>query len=262
MGTVIPQTLHQTWKTQPLPARHEALAETWRRAHRHWRWQCWTDADNLALVDTHYPQLGALYRGYPYPIQRVDMIRYLILHRHGGVYADLDLECFRSIEDLLNGHTCLLSVESEAHNAIHQRSRIVSNAFMASVPRHPLFEAVIDDLCNHQSRETKPDRIVLDTTGPLMLTRVLDRVGERLGISVLDARHLFPLSMAEADCLRAGDAPPSVQAKLEQAHGMHWHDGSWWRPVPSQPTPVMNRPGTRTLARRLIERLRRRGHGP
>ena len=190
----------------------------------------WTDADNLALVDTHYPELSALYRRYPYAIQRVDMIRYLILHRYGGVYVDLDMECFRCIEDLLFDQSCLLSLEASAHNQIHQRERIVSNAFMAATPGHPLFEAVIDDLRNHRSRETQSDRIVLDTTGPMMLTRVIDRVGERLAVGILDAKHLFPLSMAEADQLHAGGTTPAVRKKLEQAHGMHWHDGSWWRP--------------------------------
>jgi len=258
MRSAIPQILHQTWKTLPLPPRQEALAETWRRAHRHWRWRCWTDADNLALVDTHYPQLGALYRSYPYPIQRVDMIRYLILHRYGGVYADLDLECFRSIEDLLHGHTCLLSLESEAHSAIHRQARIVSNAFMAVTPGHPIFDAVIEDLGTHRSRETKTDRIVLDTTGPMMLTRVLDRIGDRLGVNVLDAKHLFPLSMAEADCLRMGDTPQSVRDKLEQAHGMHWHDGSWWRPAFPAPHMPTHQPWWRGLTRRLIEQLCRR----
>jgi inositol phosphorylceramide mannosyltransferase catalytic subunit len=259
MHAAIPPTLHQTWKTWPLPPRQQALAETWRRAHRHWHWRCWTDADNLALVDAHYPQLGALYREYPYPIQRVDMIRYLILHRYGGVYADLDLECFRSIEDLLHGHACLLSLESQVHSAIHRTVRIVSNAFMAATPGHPLFEAVIEDLCTHRSPETKPDRIVLDTTGPMMLTRVLDRVGDRLGIGILDPRHLFPLSMAEADRLRMGDAPQSVRTKLDEAHGMHWHDGSWWRPAPPVPSAPTSLTGWRSLARRLVKRIRRHG---
>ena len=32
---------------------------------------------------------------------RADLLRYAILHRHGGLYCDLDFECLRSVEPLL-----------------------------------------------------------------------------------------------------------------------------------------------------------------
>lgn len=227
---MIPRIIHQTWKGPKLPERYRALAESWRRAHPHWQWRLWTDTDNDALVEREFPQLLERYRTYPYPIQRVDVARYLMLYRHGGVYVDLDFECFRDITPLLQGRQCVLSLEADAHNAVHGAERIVSNAFMAATPRHPLFADVIRDLQSHRSCQRVSDRIVLDTTGPMMLTRVLDRVGTEASVTVLGAEHLFPLSMTEADLLRTAPPAAEVAAKLARAYGMHWHDGTWWRP--------------------------------
>ena len=35
-------------------------------------------------------------------IQRADAARYVILHAEGGVYADMDIEAFQSLDPLLN----------------------------------------------------------------------------------------------------------------------------------------------------------------
>lgn len=251
MAGVIPRVIHQTWKGPTLPARYRAFADTWRKAHPGWQWRLWTDADNVRFVAQEFPELLPRYLGYPQQIQRVDMIRYLLLYRLGGLYVDLDFECFRSIAPLLQGQDCVLSLEADANNTVHRTRRIVSNAFMAAVPGHPLFAAVIEDLQTHRSSQTIPDRIVLDTTGPMMLTRVLDRLGTDAAVSVLGAEHLFPLSLAEADQMgTAGPGAPigaDIRAKLEPAFGMHWHDGTWWRP----------RPGTMPGRRGPLRTLRR-----
>ena len=55
----------------------------------------WTDEMNLQLVKESYPSLLETYIGYEYPIQRADSIRYMILHKFGGVYLDLDIGCLK-----------------------------------------------------------------------------------------------------------------------------------------------------------------------
>src|SRR5271154_6297433 len=83
-GVMIPRVIHQTWRGADLPAPFARLAETWRRHHPQWQWRLWTDTDNRAFVGAHFPAMLGLYDSYPHPIQRVDIVRYLILHVHGG----------------------------------------------------------------------------------------------------------------------------------------------------------------------------------
>ena len=62
----------------------------------------WTDAEIDAFVAAVYPAFVGIFRRYPYPIQRADAARYLILHRYGGVYVDLDIECRVSFTSILS----------------------------------------------------------------------------------------------------------------------------------------------------------------
>ena len=47
-----------------------------------------------------YPEYLALYDKYGYGIQRADVMRLFFLHKYGGVYIDLDIECKRSLDFL------------------------------------------------------------------------------------------------------------------------------------------------------------------
>lgn len=42
------------------------------------------------MSQDHYPWFLPTYLSYPYNIQRVDVLRYFILHKLGGIYIDLE----------------------------------------------------------------------------------------------------------------------------------------------------------------------------
>lgn len=72
--------------------------------HPDWTYYFWTDADNLELLNRHYPEYVELYNsynGWAHRVQKADFIRYFILHRYGGVYVDLDFEALRPLDALL-----------------------------------------------------------------------------------------------------------------------------------------------------------------
>ena len=52
----------------------------------------------------------------------------------GGVYADMDMECLRSIGPALEGHHMVVGIEE------YDR---LSNAIMASIPQHPLLWRIL-----------------------------------------------------------------------------------------------------------------------
>lgn len=91
---VLPHRLHQTWKDFYPPS--HLFSPRWRHSLRaanpRWQYRLWSDDENRGLVAARYPWLLATYDGYPTPIQRADVARYLIVHTHGGIYADLDIE--------------------------------------------------------------------------------------------------------------------------------------------------------------------------
>jgi mannosyltransferase OCH1-like enzyme len=59
----------------------------------------WTDDRARAFIAEEYPCFLEIFDSYPYPIQRADVIRYLILAYFGGIYIDLDNVCSWIISD-------------------------------------------------------------------------------------------------------------------------------------------------------------------
>jgi mannosyltransferase OCH1-like enzyme len=176
---MIPATIHQMWKTGDVPARLAPYAESWRAMHPTWQYRLWTDAHLETFVREQYPEMWDLYRTYSEPIQRVDAVRYMLLHHFGGVYADLDVECVRSLEPLRQ-HGVVLAATAPLG---------VSNDLMMAMPRHALFEAVIQRLPRARARwdhwyVPRHFRVLL-STGSLHLTNTVARWPERGDLHVL-----------------------------------------------------------------------------
>ena len=169
---MIPKILHFTWKSDQLPEPMKALVEGWSIRHPEWQIKLWTDEDNRQLIQEHYPWFLQIFDAYPQNIMRADAVRYFILHHEGGVYADLDVECFQPIDEIIGKTRIFLSVEPEEHLSTALASCrglpfLLCNAFMGSEPGHPFWQYLFTIL---QRQGSCP--YVLDATGPFMLTGV------------------------------------------------------------------------------------------
>ena len=173
----IPRILHQTWKTEHVPARWREARRSWLAAHPGWEHRFWTDEDLDRLVRSRAPGFYPLWRAYPWDIQRVDSARYLMLHEIGGVYADLDLICLKPLDDLL-GHDLVLA---------RTRPLGLTNALMMSRPGHPLMKSAVErlpDAFERWQRTLLPRHFrVLLTTGPLFISGCRRALGVRQGSS-------------------------------------------------------------------------------
>ena len=63
----------------------------------------WTDNRLRDLGRACYSQFDTMYGPDIPGIFLADFGRYMVLHRFGGVYVDLDYECLKNIEPLLDG---------------------------------------------------------------------------------------------------------------------------------------------------------------
>lgn len=84
----IPKIIHQTWKNSNIPDYLVDLIKTWKTFHPNWEFKFWTDDMNRDFIIKHYPGFTSVYDSYPNSIQRVDAVRYFILHKFGGVFID------------------------------------------------------------------------------------------------------------------------------------------------------------------------------
>jgi hypothetical protein len=226
-NSAIPRILHQTWKNHDVPMRWQPYQRSWQTHHPDWEYRLWTDEDNRDLVAVHYPWFLPIYDGYQAEISRVDAARYLMMHRFGGVYADLDMESLAPLDDLLEGERLVLALEPPNHIDQWVLDRgldhIVGNAFLASAPRHPFWIEVLRALIDGQL-ESSP----LDATGPFMLTRTIERSTERDTITVLPADRMSPIH--KAHMWAADNAGIDLAARFaDHAYTLHHWEGTWWR---------------------------------
>ncbi|KAE8312359.1 hypothetical protein BDV41DRAFT_577775 [Aspergillus transmontanensis] len=65
-----------------LAAREECL-----KIHPGWKTHIWDDTTANQFVRDHFPDLQETWNNYPYLVQKVDALRYMILYIHGGARA-------------------------------------------------------------------------------------------------------------------------------------------------------------------------------
>jgi len=186
-----PKIIHQTWKDEQVPASLAPYQESWKRLHPDWEYRLWTDADNDALVDDMFPSLLDLYRSLPRAIHRADFARVLYLRQFGGLYVDLDIAALRPADELLDGPLCVLGTEPKLHaERLRGVNQVVCNAAMASVPNHPFWEKMIEEI---RARSTQGREDPVWMTGPLCLQAAFETHGAKLGVELWEPDVFFPL---------------------------------------------------------------------
>jgi inositol phosphorylceramide mannosyltransferase catalytic subunit len=267
----IPHILHQTWKTAQLPAAFAAFQERWRALHPEWTYKLWTDGDNDRFVRTHYPERYALYRSFEREIFRADMARCLYLHYFGGVYVDLDIEPLRPLHDLLANQSCLLGTEPALHaEKLWNKPRLVSNAVMASRPRHPFWLHMLDEIARRAQLQSEQRGNPVATTGPITLDAVYERWGEELGVQLAAPDAFFPLPDLDNTHLQLSAALTqhyrnmiALRAYPSSSWGVHHWAHTWIATQASKRFLLRNRARARDLAsvlrsERTIDEVTRR----
>jgi len=171
----IPRILHQTWKTDRMPAKFIDVLASWRRLHPHWRFEFWDDRRNLELVREHFPQYADAFDRMS-GIKKADVARIAALYAYGGVYADIDVEAARSFEPLLSSAAearagVLLGEENYVHTILLEKKfsgQLVSNAVMVGSVGHPFWLKILEEIFENKNCGDDP----VACTGPRLVDRL------------------------------------------------------------------------------------------
>lgn len=222
---VIPRRLFQTWKTHELPKNFAAWSETWKMYNPEWEFVLWDDEENREFIAAHYPWFLLRYDSYSKEIYRADAVRYFYLYTYGGIYADLDFECYKSLEPLLEENSVILGsmVSGDPDHSI-------PNAFMASPPKAEFWLIVIHHLLN-APEELRPEY----TTGPVILRKaVLAYQNKKQRQMILDQmKHYFqdgePIEVqVRPPCeLYPYDWITKVYQKFPCSYAITWWSHTW-----------------------------------
>ncbi len=178
----VPRRMHQIWiGDRPPPPTTGAWAA---HAERHgYAYRLWREADLAATGADRDPGYRAMRDAGDFP-GAVDVARYLILAREGGVYLDCDWYPARddiSFHDRLP-MIGLTAFAEEIPRETGMGSVLLANSFIATPPGHPVFARILAAL--PAVRAALPKGPAWWVTGPLIFT-LAARGGT---VSLADAR--------------------------------------------------------------------------
>jgi len=173
-----------------LPKQFEYWSSTWKK-YNAYKYVLWDDEENRAFVATHFDWFLQVYDGYDAGIKRADAIRYMFLYKYGGIYADLDFECLKPFDELLEKYKSydiiLGSMESDLSS--WHLSNNIPNAIMISKPGCTFWLKVLKEM---ERRSKTPGRPEVQT-GPVVLKDVYSWAFG-YSIKVLEPGALYPIS--------------------------------------------------------------------
>lgn len=75
----------------------------------------------------------------------MDSARYMILYKYGGIFVDLDIECFKPFDEFTNWGGIVMARMSE-NDTLPFAEHNVPNSWMASIPSHPFWIQALNSL--------------------------------------------------------------------------------------------------------------------
>lgn len=196
----IPKIFMQTWKNRDVPERWKSSPKSVKRFMPDWKYVLMTDEDNRKFVKKYFPDFLDTYDSLEYPIMKADAIRYMFLYVFGGVYMDLDIELMKPLDDLFQDNAEIYLVESGNTGSIY------TNSFMASKPGCKIWLDCLKEIKKpYKYWQIGKHLKIMGSTGPLMLTRVINENKYKYDISTIPTKLVMPCSACDPKpCTKPG----------------------------------------------------------
>lgn len=195
----------------------KSCRKSWSLLNPHFFHIVWDRKQAQQLIRAHYKEHEALFARFPHEIQRCDFIRFCILHRYGGVYADMDYKCCKPFDAWISKYD-LCFVESPNNPGTEP---IVSNSLMIARTRnHPFWKVLMVEVHHALERFSLLTRHfeVMYTTGPGLLTHVFRVYRFRYRLGMLPSDLFHPLSLHKREL---------TSEERDRAYAIHYGTGSW-----------------------------------
>jgi inositol phosphorylceramide mannosyltransferase catalytic subunit len=220
--------IHQIW-FGTIPNKKEAkkaynklklYRDSWMIKNPTWFRVEWNKAMCAQFVKSFYPEHTEMFNKYNYEIQRCDAIRYLILHRYGGWYADMDYYCNRPLDEAMNEYKNDIYFVQSPNGIAGQDDDHISNSLMYSVQGHSYWKQVMLELEKNQRVPYYYGKHVgvMFSTGPGILNRIYSKYKYRYKVKSLPWKLFHPYGIK--------DEKLSLMANKE-IFAIHVGKGSW-----------------------------------
>lgn len=228
--------IHQIWydmgNGKNIPDKYKPFQESWKKNHPMWEYVLWNEEMGDALIRLHYPQYYDVYKDVKYPIMKIDILRYCILDKYGGMYADIDYKCLTNFDDYLNKYydydIHINETSNEIINFFYGKTN--SNSLLISTKPEHIFWKIVLDECIYRIKTypvTYHIHYVLKTTGPALLSDILHKL-QKNNITLYNKINLLPFGQFNF-CNDCNKCRPSKNKKVYAVHeyASYWNSNLW-----------------------------------
>ena len=212
-----PRIIHQCFfgLDGPLPETWKYNSDLWQEKHPDYEYKMWDLESSRNLIKEVDPSFLPVFDGYEYWVQKADSIRYFILYKYGGVYADLDLIPKHSIEELLKIYEKDPVVDILL--ATSQQKNDATNFFMVSKKGVPAWLDIIEVMKERSLKKYKNKyATVYNTTGPNLMIYIQEKFKDN--VYLIPREILTPCTFCGTNCNRF--------SLLKDEHASSWNDNS------------------------------------
>lgn len=216
---MIPKIIWQTWKTHGLPPIAAAARNTWIAKNRGWEFRLVDDAEARAFIEENCSaRLLAAYDAMPIPVMKADVWRYAVVHRHGGLYTDLDTSCVIPLDQWID-------IGADAVLAPEPSGDLLCQWTFAAAPDSPLLAAVLKLVCERAEAGVKMgEHRVHHHTGPGVFTDAIwPELRKRTGASLASN-----LTSADRSALRDAGVQMLGKKWVYDTAVVHHYGGDQW----------------------------------
>ena len=221
----VPKVVFQTWKSRTqVPSNFSVWSKSFRQHNPQYDCIIWDDLDNREFMTEQFPWFLPFYDRYPKDIFRVDAVRYFFLYKFGGLYADMDTECLKALDPILELGDAI--VGRMGTDKKHEHS--IPNAMMAAKRRHLIWLLAVAIMIEKFWECGTPDEMARrgpeTLTGPIVLKNTVDfymvapepEVRKRAGWVI--------------DQVSAAGLPPPLSGNVKILARELWYPVDWTNP--------------------------------
>ena len=204
---MIPKIIHQTYKNNNLPELFQFSQFIIKKLHPDFEYKFYTDKDMYYFIKNEFSQYYNAFKQLPKKIMQIDMFRYFLMYKYGGIYADMDYRFFKKF-DLLNYKVVIpISMNKPA---------CLSNCIFASEPAHPFWKTLMDTLFTiDRTIQYKSKNDIFNSTGPKFVYKMWKRFKNKNEIYCPE-RFLFHPQFKN-----------NINILKKTSYGVHLCTGTW-----------------------------------
>lgn len=164
---MIPKVIYRSWLTQNLPKKVEKSVKKLLKDNPDYEHIIYTDSQIHDYVNANFDEnIRLAFNSLGHIVPKVDLWRYLILYRNGGIYVDIDSSVNLPLSQIINeGDDAIISAENNVDNFVQWA--------LFFKKEHPILKEVIEIVVNNINNNLYPnyltnaeDLIKLTAGGP------------------------------------------------------------------------------------------------